>query len=68
MSKRLPSVTYRTFITALKDKGFKKDRTKGGHEIWEKTITQSVCIPVHGDINGGIAKRLDKEFDLGLFK
>lgn len=68
MSKRLPSVKYKDFITALKKNGFKKDRSKGGHEIWEKTITQSVCITIHGDINGGIAKRLDKEFDLGLFK
>lgn len=52
MSGRLPPVPYKTFTDILKANGFKHDRSKGGHEIWEKTITDSVSIPVHGDING----------------
>lgn len=47
-----------------KANGFKHDRSKGGHEVWEKTITDSISIPVHGDINGGIARRLIREHRL----
>lgn len=43
----------------------KKDRCNGGHEIWEKTITKSVSIPIHEkEINGGMARRLAKELGL----
>lgn len=63
---KLPEVSYKEFTTALKANGFKPDRSKGGHEVWEKTITQSVSIPIHGDINGALARRLDKELGLNM--
>lgn len=50
MSGRLPPIPYKAFTDILKANGFKYDRSKGGHEVWEKTITDSVSIPVHGDI------------------
>lgn len=64
MSGRLPPIPYKDFIDILKANGFKHDRSKGGHEVWEKTITDSVSIPVHGDINGGLARRLIREHGL----
>lgn len=64
MSGRLPPMPYKDFTNILKANGFKYDRSKGGHEIWEKTVTDSISIPVHGDINGGIARRLIREHSL----
>ena len=66
MSGRLPPIPYKAFTDILKANGFKYDRSKGGHEVWEKTITQSVSIPIHGDINGALARRLDKELGLNM--
>lgn len=64
MSKRLPPVERRKFESKLKKNGFRKDRSNGGHDIWE-TTTQSVSIPAHKkNINGGLAKRLSKELHL----
>ena len=63
---KLPEVPYKEFTTALKENGFKPDRSNGGHEIWEKTTTQSVSIPIHGDINGALARRLDKQLGLNM--
>ena len=69
MAKRLVPYPKDKFIKALKSKGFIENRVKGGHAIYERTTTQSVSIPIHDkEINGGIAKRLDKEFGLGIFK
>ena len=64
MSGRLPPMPYKDFTDILKANGFKHDRSKGGHEVWEKTITDSISIPVHGDINGGLARRLIREHGL----
>ena len=68
MSGRLPPMPYKDFTDILKANGFKHDRSKGGHEVWEKTITDSISIPVHGDINGGIARRLIREHRLKEWK
>lgn len=66
---KLPGYSTDKFKKALKRKGFEKDRSNGGHEIWERKITQSISIPIHDkEINGAMAKRLDKEYELGLFK
>lgn len=63
MSKRLPPVSKREFETKLKENGFHKDRNNGGHTVWERT--QSISIPIHDkEINGGMARRLTKEFHL----
>ena len=65
MSGRLPPMPYKDFTDILKANGFKHDRSKGGHEVWEKTITKSVSIPIHEkEINGGMARRLAKELGL----
>lgn len=63
----LAPVPTEKFRTALKENGYKKDRSNGGHEIWEKTITKSCSIPIHGKVNGAMARRLNKEHHLGLF-
>ena len=63
----LAPVSTDKFRKALEKKGYKQDRSKGGHEVWEKTITKSCSIPIHGDINGAMARRLNKEHELGLF-
>ena len=66
---KLPGYPTDKFISALKRKGFEKDRAKGGHEVWERKTTQSISVPIHDkEINGAMAKRLDKEFGLGLYK
>lgn len=63
-----PGVPTRKFKKALSEHGYSKDRCNNGHEIWEKTITKSVSIPIHNkEINGAMAKRLNKEHNLGLF-
>ena len=65
MAGKLPPVDYRDFTDILKANGYKKDRGNGGHEIWERTITDSISIPVHDrSINGGIARRLIKQHNL----
>lgn len=66
MSK-LPGVPTRDFRTALENAGYKKERCNGGHEIWKRIVVNTVSIPAHDkEINGGLAKRLAKEFDLHL--
>lgn len=61
-------VPTRKFKKALSEHGYVKDRCNDGHEIWEKQITKSVSIPIHDkEINGAMAKRLNKEHNLGLF-
>ena len=65
MSGKLPGVPVKDFTNILKTNGYKYDRCNGGHEIWKKIVVQSISIPVHSkEINGGIARRLIKEFGL----
>ena len=63
----LPPIPTEKFRSALKENGYNKDRSNGGHEVWKKTITKSCTIPIHGEVNGAMAKRLSKEHNLGLF-
>ena len=61
-------VPTRKIKKALSEHGYVKDRCNDGHEIWEKQITKSVSIPIHSkEINGAMAKRLNKEQNVGLF-
>lgn len=61
-------VPTRKIKKALSEHGYKKDRCNDGHEIWEKQVTKSVSIPIHSkEINGAMAKRLNKEHNLDLF-
>ncbi len=69
MAGKLSPYPKDKFLKALKSKGFEESRIKGGHAVYERTTTQSVTVPIHDkEINGGIVKRLDKEFGLGIFK
>ena len=47
--------------------GYTKERCKGGHEVWKKIVVNTISIPIHDkEINGAVARRLSKEFDLEL--
>lgn len=62
---KLPGMPIKNFTEILKANGYSRDRCNGGHEIWERTITDSISIPIHGkEINGAMAKRLIKEHKL----
>ena len=64
---KLPGIPLRQFQDVLKANGYKKNRCNTGHEIWEKTITDSISIPIHGkEIKGCIIKRIIKEHDLKM--
>ena len=64
---KLPGVPVLKFRKALIDAGYTKDRCNGGHEIWKKIVVNTISIPIHDkEINGAVARRLSKEFDLGL--
>ena len=53
------------FKAILKENGYKKNRCNSGHEVWERTITDSISISIHSkEMNGCIAKRLIKEHNL----
>ena len=55
------------FRHVLEAKGYKKDRTNGGHEVWEKQVTVSCTIPIHSkEINGKLAMSLAKKHHLSL--
>ena len=61
-------VPTRKIKKALSEHGYVKDRCNDGHEIWEKQVTKSVSIPIHSkEINGAMAKRLNKQHNLDLF-
>ena len=65
---RMSPVKKETFEKALEKHGYKKDRSKGGHETWKKTVTKTCTIPCHGnEISAPLAKKLSKEHDLDLF-
>ena len=57
---KVPGVPTREFRAALKANNFRLQRSNGGHEIWEKTITIHCSFPNHGkEINGALAQRLN---------
>ena len=64
---KVPGVPTREFRAALKANNFRLQRSNGGHEIWEKTITIHCSFPNHGkEINGALAQRLNKELGLNM--
>ena len=68
MSGRLPGIPTRKFVDALEEKGFKKDRCNSGHDIYERTITESVSVPIHSkEIKGAVARKISKKYNLGLY-
>lgn len=64
---KLPGVPVLKFRKALQNAGYTKERCKGGHEIWKKIVVNTISIPIHDkEINGAVARRLSKEFDLDI--
>ena len=62
---KAPGIPTDKFRMLLKANGYRKDRYNSAHEVWERTITDSVSIPIHNkEINGCMAKRLIKEHNL----
>lgn len=54
---KVPGVPTREFRAALKANNFRLQRSNGGHEIWEKTITIHCSFPNHGkEINGALVE------------
>ncbi len=65
MSK-LPRVTGRALITALKRVGFKDIRTKGSHHYLRHSDGRSTVVPVHAgeDIGPGLLSKILRDTDL----
>lgn len=60
----MQNVDTRKFQSYLSDKGYKPVRRNGSHVIYEKTITDSVSVPVGSKtICGTLAKRLQKQIE-----
>lgn len=49
MSKKLPSVSGKRVVHALKDFGYTVTRIKGSHHFMECDGRPSVTVPVHGN-------------------
>ncbi len=61
MSSKIPIVTAKELIGALKRTGFSKDRQKGSHLTFINSKTnKTVTIPVHTgvDIGKGLLKKI----------
>ncbi len=61
MSPKIPIVTAKELIGALKRAGFAKDRQKGGHlTLINPKTNKTVTIPVHTgvDIGKGLLKKI----------
>ncbi len=61
MSPKIPIVTAKELIRALKRAGFSEDRQKGSHLTLVNTKTnKSITVPVHTgvDIGKGLLKRI----------
>lgn len=51
-------VPRRVIEKALRDAGYRPDRNKGGHEIWEKPGAKPIPVPNHREIKGGTARKI----------
>ena len=61
MSPKIPIVTAKKLIRALKHAGFSKDRQKGSHlTLINSKTNKTVTIPVHTgvDIGKGLLKKI----------
>ena len=41
---KLPGVPVIKFRKALQDAGYKKERCKGGHEVWTKIVVNTIKV------------------------
>jgi len=67
MSPKIPIVTAKELIRALKRAGFSKDRQKGSHlTLINPKTNKTVTIPVHTgvDIGKGLLKKIIAEAGL----
>ncbi len=46
---RLPTLTARKLVAALKRAGFEEDRWRGSHlHLWHPVKKLATCVPMHG--------------------
>ena len=67
MSPKIPIVTAKELIRALKRAGFSKDRQKGSHlTLINSKTNKTITIPVHTgvDIGKGLLKKIITEAGL----
>ena len=63
---RLPTLTPKKVITALKKAGFEDNGQKGSHIfLWHPNREIQTCVPIHAtDLKRGLMKRILKQADL----
>lgn len=66
MSGRLPSVTAREMLVALKRAGFRELHQKGSHQyLWHDGKKLLTGVPMHpGDLGRGLVRRILKQAGL----
>ncbi|HEX4055555.1 MAG TPA: type II toxin-antitoxin system HicA family toxin [Tepidisphaeraceae bacterium] len=66
MSSRLPAVTAREVVAALKKAGFRAINQKGSHlYLWHDGRKLLTGVPIHpGDLGRGLVKRILKQAGL----
>ncbi len=69
MSPKIPVITAKELVRALKRAGFIKDRQRGSHlTLISSTTDKTVTIPVHTgvDIGKGLLKKIIKDAGLTI--
>ncbi|UCH27904.1 MAG: type II toxin-antitoxin system HicA family toxin [Trueperaceae bacterium] len=70
MSPKLPSVSGKSIIRALRKSGFVVDRVKGSHHIMTHRgdPTRCVVVPVHGNktLKSGTVRNIIKQTGLSV--
>lgn len=63
---RLPTLTPKKVITALKKAGFENNGQKGSHFfLWHPVREVQTCVPIHAtDLKRGLMKRILKQAGL----
>jgi predicted RNA binding protein YcfA (HicA-like mRNA interferase family) len=66
MSRRLPTVTAKQIVAALKKAGFNEVNQKGSHlYLWHTGRKLLTGVPIHpGDVGRGLVKRILKQAGL----
>lgn len=66
MTPRLPQVTAKELIAALKRAGFELDHQTGSHaDLYHPLTRRQAVVPVHtGDIGRGLLKKIIKQAGL----
>ena len=66
MTPRLPQVTAKELIAALKHAGFELDHQTGSHaDLYNPVTRRQTVVPMHaGDIGRGLLKKIIKQAGL----